>query len=66
MVDVSSFRIDPKPNKYLSHVFDLILSMQQATLLRLDIKNEDEENIKNLFDYNQILDLHFPASKRVL
>lgn len=45
--ELSSFRFDPEPNKYLSNAFDLILSMWQDEALGPEVENNNEEDIKN-------------------
>lgn len=66
VVDFSSFRIDPKPHKYLSNAFNLPLSVQQNEVPGPEIENEDKEDIKNLFDFNQRLGACSSISKRDL
>lgn len=48
----SSFRIDPKLDKYLSNAFDLTPPMQQDKAPGSEVENKDEKDIKNLFDFN--------------
>lgn len=64
--DFSSFRIDPKPDKYLFNASDLPLSVRQDKAPGLEIKNEDEKDIKNLFNLNQKLNFRSPTSKKGL
>lgn len=50
--DFSNFNIDPKFDKYLSNSSNLPLSAWQDKAPRPKVKNEDKEDIKNLFDFN--------------
>lgn len=50
--DFSSFKINSKLDRYLSNTFNSPLPAEQNKVLRVEIKNEDEENIENLFDFN--------------
>lgn len=47
VIEFFSFRVDPKSNKYFPNTFDPILLMRHNKTLGLEIKSEDEEDIKN-------------------
>lgn len=46
--EFSSFRIDPKPDKYLSNASDLILPTRHNKVPGPKVENEDEKDIENL------------------
>lgn len=64
--DFSSFRIDSKPDKYLSNTFDLLLLARQVKVTAFEIENEGEQDIENLFDLYQILGPCFSTSEKGL
>lgn len=45
--DISSFRVNPKYDKYLFNTFDPILLIQYNEILRPEIEIEDKKNIEN-------------------
>lgn len=45
--EFSSFRVDLKPDKYLSNAFDPILPMRHDEAPGSEVENEDEEDIEN-------------------
>lgn len=47
IMDFSSFKINPKSNKYLFDTLDLILLMWYNEATRPEIENENEEDIEN-------------------
>lgn len=55
-IKFSSFRIDLVPNKYLFNTFNLPLSERQNKAARPKVDNENEEDIKNPFNFYQKLD----------
>lgn len=64
--DFSSFKINSETDKYLSNTFNLLLLVRQDETSGSEIKNGNEKNIENLFNFNQKLGLCFFASKRGL
>ena len=66
VADFSSTRIDPKSDKYLSNTSDLSLSTWQAEIPGPEVKNQEKEDIENLFDLNLILVSCFPTFKKGL
>ena len=46
-IEFPSFRIDSEPNKYLFNTSNPFLLIQHNKASRLEIKNEDEEDIEN-------------------
>lgn len=64
--DFSSYKIDSETDKYLSNTFNLLLLMRKDETSGPEVKNEDEKNIENLFNFNQKLGFCSLASKRGL
>lgn len=64
--DFSSFRINSKRDKYLFNAFNLSLLAWQDKIPGPKVKNENKENIENLFDLIQKLNLYPFTSKRDL
>ena len=59
-----SFQIDLKPDKYLSNVSDLILSMRHNKALEPKVENEAKEDIENSGPCSFLSkgDLQYPSS----
>ena len=54
VIEFSSFRVDPKLDKYLSNAFDLILLTWYNKTSGLEIENKNEEDIENPGPYSPL------------
>lgn len=52
VADFSIFKINPELDKYSFNAFDSLLPTWQIEAPRFEVKNEDEGNMENLFDFN--------------
>lgn len=66
IADFSGFKIDLKPDKFLSNVSNPLLLLRKHQTLRSEVKHEDKKNIENLFDFNQRLGSCVFTFERVL